>query len=87
MLRIGIPLGACGLAFTLIGIMVLMREKAVSSDSLIILSLGIVCWVSLAGAAWTRFSYTHLRVPVKGSRWLAEETVLIPNARLNELFP
>ena len=45
MLRIGIPLGACGLAFTLIGIMVLI-QKAVSSDSLIILSLGIVCWVS-----------------------------------------
>jgi hypothetical protein len=87
MLKIGLPLGACGLAFTLIGIMALMREKAVSSDSLIILSLGIVCWASLAAAAWTRFSCTHLRVPVKGSRWIAEETVLIPNTRLNELFP
>ena len=86
MLKIGIPLGVCAAAFAAIGIIGILRDKAVNADNLIILSLGLACGASLASAAWTRFSFAHLRVPVKGSRWLAEETVLVPNSRLKELF-
>jgi len=87
MLKIGVPLGACAAMFTAIGVIGILRDKAVNADNLIILSLGLACGASLVSAAWTRFSCVHLRVPIKGSRWLAEETVLIPTFRLNELFP
>jgi len=87
MLKVGVPLAVCMVIFTALGIMGLLRDKAVAADNLIILSLGLACGASLASAAWTRFSFAHLRVPIKGSRWLAEETVLVPSSRLRELFP
>jgi hypothetical protein len=33
-----------------------------------------------------RFSCCSLRVPIKGGRFMAEETVLVPSSRLRELF-
>jgi hypothetical protein len=87
MLRIGVPLAVCAVLFAAIGILGLLRDKAGTVDNLIILSLGLACGASLASAAWTRFSCAHLWVPIKGSRWLAKETVLVPSSRLKELFP
>lgn len=77
MIKIGIPLGACAVAFIFVG--VLCKDP-------ITMALGLACGASLASAAWTRFSCAHLRVHIKDSRWLAEETVLIPSSRLKELF-
>jgi hypothetical protein len=87
MLKIGTPLGLCAALFTAIGMTGILRDSVVLADDLIILSLGLACGASLASAAWTRFSCAHLRVPVRGSRWLEEETVLVPASRLEELFP
>lgn len=87
MLEIGVPLLICSVLFTAIGIMGMIRDKAVSIDYIIILFFGLACAASLGSAAWTRFSCAHLRVPIKDSRWMAEETVLVRNSRLNELFP
>ncbi len=87
MLQIGVPLGSCAAVFTAIGVSGLVRDSSGTADNLVILSLGLACGASLASAAWTRFSFCHLRVPVKDSRWLAEETVLIPLSRMKELFP
>jgi hypothetical protein len=87
MLEIGVPLGACAIIFATIGITGLLRDKAVTADNLMILFLGLACGASLASAVWTRFSCAHLWVPIKGSRWLAKETVLVPSSRLKELFP
>jgi len=86
MLNIGLPLGLCAAMFTFVGLLGLLRDEAAVADNLMILSLGVACGASLASAAWTRFRYAHLRVPVKGSRWLAEETVMISSSRLKELF-
>jgi len=85
MLRVGVPLGLAAVLFTSIGIVSVMRDEPVT-DGLVILSLGVACWASLASAAWTRSACRHLRVPIKGSRWLAEETVLVPRSRMKELF-
>jgi hypothetical protein len=87
MLRIRIPLAACAATFSAIGIMGILRDNAVNADNMCIRCLGFACGASLASAAWTRFSRAHLRVPIKGSRWWAEETVLIPSSHLKELFP
>ncbi len=87
MLKVGLPLAVCAVGFTVIGIMMLLRDRIVDAGSLSILALGFACGASLACAAWTRFRRCHLRVPVKGSRWLAQETVLVPPSRLKELFP
>lgn len=67
MLKIGIPLAACAAGFTAIGIMLILQDKAMNVDNLIILCLGLTCGASLASAAWTRFSCAHLRVLFKGS--------------------
>jgi hypothetical protein len=87
MVKIGVPLAIAALLFAAIGVIGLLRDEAAVIDNLIILSLGLACFGSLASAAWTRFRCAHLRVPLKGSRWMAEETVLIPVSRLPELFP
>lgn len=87
MLKVGVPLGLCAAAFSGIGIIGLLRDEAGTADNLMILFLGLACGASLASAAWTRFSCCHLRVPINGSRWLAEETVLVPSSRLKEVFP
>lgn len=86
MLKIGVPLGICGLIFTAIGVDIVMRNMSVNAESLILLTSGIAFFASLISAAWTRFARVHLRVPVKGSRWLAEETVLLTSAQCKELF-
>jgi hypothetical protein len=83
-LKIGVPLGLAAVLFTSLGILVVTRDKAVS-DGLLILTLGVACWASLASAAWTRFRCTHFRLPIKGSKWI-EESVLIPRSRCKELF-
>ncbi len=87
MLKIGVPLGLAGLIFSAIGVVELQRRRPLALDDLLILYMGLTCWASLASAAWTRFSCRHLRVPIKGSRWLAEETVLVRPNRLREVFP
>lgn len=87
MLKIGIPLAVCAAMFGGVGVMGLLRDEAAKADNLMILCLGLACGASLLSAAWTRFSCAHLRVPVRGSRWLAEETVLVPPSRLKYLFP
>jgi len=86
MLRIGVPLGLAAILFTSVGILPILRNESMI-DGLLILSLGLACWASLGSAAWTRFTCRSLRVPIKGSRWRAEETVLIPRSRMKELFP
>lgn len=87
MLKIAIPLGLCMIGFTAIGIIDLIRERAADAGTLSMLSLGITCGLSLASAVWTRYFRCNLRVPVRGSKWLAEETVLVTPAQLKELFP
>jgi hypothetical protein len=84
MIKIGVPLSLAAALFTSVGFLVVTRDKAVN-EGLMILSLGIACWASLASAAWTRFRCVHLRVPIKGSKW-TEESVLIPRSRIQELF-
>jgi hypothetical protein len=86
MLWIGAPMAVCAALLTAVGITSILRDKTGSTDGLLILFWGIVCWVSLASAAWTRFYTCHLRVPVRGSKW-TEESVLIPSYRFKELFP
>jgi hypothetical protein len=87
MLKIGLPLGLSAALFSAIGITGILKSGALTVDDLIILCLGLACGASLASAAWTRFTCSHLRVPIKGSRWLVEETILVPASRLKELFP
>jgi hypothetical protein len=87
MLKIGIPLGLCAAMFTATGMTGILEDRTVLVDDLIILCLGLTCGASLASAAWTRFTCVHLRVPIKGSGWLVEETILVPASRLKELFP
>lgn len=87
MLKIGVPLGLAGVIFSAIGIVELSRRRSWAIDDLLILYMGLTCWASLASALWIRFSCRNLRVPIKGSRWLAEETVLVDPSRLREVFP
>lgn len=86
MLKIGVPLAVAGLLFAAIGLTGLLRDAVAVCDDLIILSLGLTCFGSLASAAWTRFRCAHLRIPLHGVRWMAEETVLIPASRLKALL-
>lgn len=85
MLKVGIGLGACGAAFTALGLSEL-KGKADPIGTAMILSLGCACWASLLAAAWTRFFRIHLRVP-REKGWLVEETVLITPDQGKELFP
>lgn len=85
MFKIGIGLGACGTAFTAVGISEL-KGKADPIGSVMILSLGCACWASLLAAAWTRFFRIHLRVP-REKGWLVAETVLLTPSQVKELFP
>jgi hypothetical protein len=87
MLKIAVCLGMVALMFTAIGIRGLLQDQEGGVDHVIILSLGLTAGFSLAAAARTRFFFRHLGVPIKGSRWLAEETVLVPSRLLKELFP
>lgn len=87
MLKVGVPLLVCAIGFTAIGVVMLLRDRTVDAGSLSSLALGLACAASLASAAWTRFYRCQLRVPVKGSWWLAEETVLVSPSQLKELFP
>jgi len=87
MLKIGIPLLMCAAIFIGVGGTMLWEEKKANADIFCILSLGLASGVSLASAAWTRFFRRHLRVPVKNSRWLAEETVLVSPSQYRHLFP
>ncbi|HOW54582.1 MAG TPA: hypothetical protein PLR60_07990 [Syntrophorhabdaceae bacterium] len=87
MLKVGVPLGVCAVGFTVIGLMMMLRDRMMDAGSLSILALGLACGASFACAAWTRFWRCHLRVPVRGLRWLAEETVLVTPAQLKGLIP
>lgn len=85
MLKVGLGLGACGVAFTAVGISEL-RGKTDPLGGLMILALGLVCLASLLAAAWTRFACVHLRLPLtKG--WMVEETVLVRPPQFKALFP
>jgi hypothetical protein len=84
-LMIGVPLGVCTVLFAAIGIANILRNEVQSNDNMLILFLGLVCGASLASAAWTNFFCSHLRVPIKGSKW-KEESVLVKSSRLKELF-
>lgn len=85
MLTIGACLGLCTLLLMAVGVTCAFKDKAGHIDCLFILFAGLVCGVSLVSAAWTRFYCSHLRVPIKGSKW-TEESVLIPASRYKELF-
>jgi hypothetical protein len=87
MIKLSASLGLSTLLFLAIGITSVLRERDVSADSVICLCLGLASACSLACAAWTRFHCVHLRVPIKGGWLMAEETVLISNLRIGELFP
>ncbi|MGD0400912.1 MAG: hypothetical protein ABSC04_18605 [Syntrophobacteraceae bacterium] len=86
-LEVGVGLGAFAVLFTAIGIMEFFRNGQESIvDSLLIMLPGLTCGASLISAAWTMFACAHLRVPVKGRRFMAKETVLLPTSRMQELF-
>ncbi len=85
MLKIGVPLGLCAALFSAVGITGLLRDEAGAAENLVILALGFACGASLASAAWTRYSCRHLRVPIKGSKWM-EESVLVARSRIGELL-
>ncbi len=85
-LKIGAPLAIAAALFLGVGITMLWREREVSSDGLIVLALGLTLVASLASAFWTRFFRRHLLVPVRNSRWLAEETVLVSARQFEDLF-
>lgn len=87
MLKVGVPLLVCAIGFTATGLVMFSRDRILDAGSLSSLALGLACGASLTSAAWTRFRRCHLRVPVKGSWWLAEETVLVSPSQLRELFP
>lgn len=87
MLKIGAPLALCAVGFTAVGLIMLLRDRAADAGSLSVLALGLASGASFACAAWTRFFRCHLRVPVKGSWWQAEETVLVTPSQLKYLFP
>jgi hypothetical protein len=87
MLKVGICLGTAAALFTAIGTIGLVRDQVGAIDHVIILFLGLTSGLSLAAAARTCFFFSHLRAPIKGNRWLVEETVLVPSRRLKELLP
>jgi hypothetical protein len=86
MLKIGAPLAIAAALFLAVGITMLWRERTIDSGTLSVLALGVASGVSLASAAWTTFFRRHLRVPVRNSRWLAEETVLLSARQFKLLF-
>jgi len=86
MLKVGVPLAVCGAGLCGVALTGLMRNPKHDSDSLLILVSGLACWASLTSAAWVQFRYVHLRVPVRGSKLMAEETVLLSPAQGEELF-
>lgn len=83
MIKIGVPLSLVAVLFTFLGIDFITRGKAVI-DGLMVLSLAMACWGSMASAAWTRFRCAHLRIPIKGSKW-TEESVLVPLSMIKDL--
>ena len=85
-LKIGAPLLICTVLFAAVAVAIIQDEKKITADTMIILSFGLSLGASLACAAWTTFFRKHLRVPVKGSRWLAEETVLVTGEQCRELL-
>jgi drug/metabolite transporter (DMT)-like permease len=87
MVKIGAPLAIAATLFLAVGITMLWRERTIDSGTLSVLALGVASGVSLASAAWTTFFRRHLRVPVRNSRWLAEETVLLSAGQFKILFP
>jgi hypothetical protein len=82
MIKIGVPLGLAAVLFTALGIDFITRGKA-AGDGLLVLSLALALWASLASAARARFRCAHLRLPIKGSRWF-EEDMLVPLSRLKQ---
>jgi len=87
MIKIGAPLAVAAALFLALGITMLWKDRTIDSGSLSVLALGVTSGGSLASASWTRFFRRHLRVPVKNSRWLAEETVLVSSQQYRLLFP
>ena len=86
-LEVGVGLGAFAVLFTAIGIMEFFRNRQGSIvDCLLIMLPGLTCGASLVSAAWTIFGCAHLRVPIKGRRFTAQETVLLPASRMHEFF-
>jgi hypothetical protein len=86
MLNVGASLGLAALIFTVLGITMIIKDGEWKTDSLLILFWGIGILASLALTIWTRFFCRHLRVGVRGSKWM-EKSVLIPSSRFKELFP
>jgi hypothetical protein len=85
-LKIGAPLLICTVLFVAVAAAIIQDEKRITADTVIMLSFGLALGASLASAAWTTFFRKHLRVPVKGSRWLAEETVLVTREQCRDLL-
>ncbi|HNT44703.1 MAG TPA: hypothetical protein PKN85_09580 [Syntrophorhabdaceae bacterium] len=85
-IKIGAPLAIAAALFLALGLAMLWKDRAANSGSLSALALGLVSTASLASAFWTRFFRRHLLVPVRNSRWLAEETVLLSVKQHKLLF-
>ena len=85
-LKIGAPLLICTTLFVAVAVAIMQDEKRITADTMIIFSFGLALGASLVCAAWTTFFRKHLRVPVIGSRWLAEETVLVTREQCRELL-
>jgi predicted membrane protein len=86
MMKIGVPLALAGVFLSALGIDMLLRERRLSADALLVLCFGLACLASLVSAAWVHFRYTHLSVPVRVSRLKANETVRLKPAEAAELL-
>ncbi len=84
--KVGVPLLMCTILFTAIAVAIMGDEKRITAETLILLSFGLALGASLVSAAWTTFFRKHLRVPVEGSRWIAEQTVLVTREQCKRLF-
>lgn len=85
-IKIGAPLLMCTILFTAIAVAIIGDEKRITAETLILLSFGLALGASLMSAAWTTFFRKRLLVPVEGSRWIAEQTVLVPRGQCKRLF-
>jgi hypothetical protein len=86
MMKVGAPLLIAAALFFAVGITMLWRDGMIDPGALGVLALGVTAAASLASACWTIFFRRHLRVPVRNSRWIAEETVLVSPRQFDLLF-
>ncbi len=85
-LHFGIGLGLSGVIFTAVAIACMADHGGVSADSLLILTAGLALLASFGSAAFVWFCFAHLAIPLRNSRLMAEETLLITRSQLQDLL-